>query len=301
MRALDTIVKADFIKHDKSESGSASSLDGLSSTASTDRPTHKRSKTTDAVVGHDEEAPETEDPGSPTKKSRPRSRTFTFNKGDSSPSRKQKGERPISQVYPNELTQSGSSKSLTSSGAAQALAFINKAPKSAIPEDFISYLRKVQKPQLVEVGKLHKLRQLLRNETIAWVDSFITKGGMADIVALLYRIMEVEWRYIMPKTRVLKPMKTDSPCREEHEDTLLHETLLCLKALCTTSLALQHLTTIQSSLFPSLLAMLFDSDKKGPSEFSTRSIIISLLFTHLGYWKRFVLLKSVVRMIFVLG
>ena len=65
--------------------------------------------------------------------------------------------------------------------------------------------------------------------------------------------------------------------REEHEDALLHETLLCLKALCTTALALQRLQDIQSTLFPALLGMLFDEEKKGPSEFTTRGILMSLL------------------------
>lgn len=194
MRALDTMVKADFIKHDKPGSGSASSFDELSSTTSSDRPMGTRSKTTDGVAGHDGLVYKTEDPGSPSKKSRPRSRTFTFSKGDSSPSKKQRGERPKSQVISQELPPSGFSKSLTSSGTAQALAFVNKAPKPAIPDDFISYLRTVQKPDLVEVGRLHKLRQLLRNETIIWVDAFITMGGMAEIVGLLHRTMEVEWR-----------------------------------------------------------------------------------------------------------
>jgi hypothetical protein len=69
--------------------------------------------------------------------------------------------------------------------------------------------------------------------------------------------------------------------REEHEDALLHETLLCLKALCTTELALQHLNKIQVTLFPALLHMVFDEEKKGPSEFTTRNIISSLLFTYL--------------------
>lgn len=70
--------------------------------------------------------------------------------------------------------------------------------------------------------------------------------------------------------------------REEHEDTLLHETLLCLKALCTATLARQQLADIQTTLFPTLLAMLFDEEKKGPSEFTTRSIVISLMFTYLS-------------------
>lgn len=55
-------------------------------------------------------------------------------------------------------------------------------------------MRKVQKPQDVEVGKLHKLRQLLRNETLEWVDGFMRQGGMTELVGLLHRIMEVEWR-----------------------------------------------------------------------------------------------------------
>lgn len=63
---------------------------------------------------------------------------------------------------------------------------------------------------------------------------------------------------------------------------LMHETLLCLKALCTTSLALDQLAEIQPTLFPTLLAMLFDDEKKGPSEFTTRNIITSLLFTYLS-------------------
>lgn len=69
---------------------------------------------------------------------------------------------------------------------------------------------------------------------------------------------------------------------EDHEDTLLHEALLCLKALCTTSAALSHLTRIDGELFPALLKMLFDEEKKGPSEFTTRGIIINLLFTQLS-------------------
>ena len=53
--------------------------------------------------------------------------------------------------------------------------------------------------------------------------------------------------------------------REEHEDNLMHETLLCMKGLCTTSVALNRLTEIEGELFPALLKMLFDEEKKGPS------------------------------------
>jgi len=51
--------------------------------------------------------------------------------------------------------------------------------------------------------------------------------------------------------------------------------------LCTTDLALEKLCEIESIIFPALLGMLFDPEHKGPSEFTTRSIIINLLFTHL--------------------
>ena len=69
--------------------------------------------------------------------------------------------------------------------------------------------------------------------------------------------------------------------RVEHEDTLLHETLLCLKALSTTSAAHCQLANIHSTLFPTLLGMLFDKEKKGPAEFTTRNIVITLLHTYL--------------------
>ena len=44
---------------------------------------------------------------------------------------------------------------------------------------------------------------------------------------------------------------------------------------------MQYLDTIQGDLFPKLLHMLFDPEKKGPSEFTTRNIITSVLFTYI--------------------
>jgi hypothetical protein len=69
--------------------------------------------------------------------------------------------------------------------------------------------------------------------------------------------------------------------REEHEDQLLHEALLCLKALCTTGIALQKLCDIEKTLFPALLGMIFDPEHKGPSEYNTRKVIIDILSAHL--------------------
>lgn len=69
-----------------------------------------------------------------------------------------------------------------------------KGPQKNSPADFVTYLRTVQTPEKMEVGKLHKLRLLLRNETVAWIEDFIGQGGMEEVVGLLYRIMAVEWR-----------------------------------------------------------------------------------------------------------
>ena len=193
-------------------------------------------------------------------RSRPRSRILTLSKrDDASPLKKESSFRPRSKSRPRSIDMSARGKApgntLNSNGPG--------SPDSiSVPGDFIHYLREVQKPELVDVGKVHKLRILLRNETVSWTNAFVNKGGFEELVQLLQRTMQVEWR-------------------EEHEDALLHETLLCLKALCTTSLALQRLAAMESQIFPALLSMLFDEEKKGPSEFATRSVIISLLFAHL--------------------
>ncbi|KAF2753921.1 hypothetical protein EJ05DRAFT_541485 [Pseudovirgaria hyperparasitica] len=266
MRTLADRVKIDFIMKHKTESsgptraspsGSAEmmgSLPNCSDVSSTGRSTNSQKL--------DDEKHRNGSDVSPSKKGRPRSRTFTFNKGDS-PTKKPKSEETnaTKSDKPHTIAKSPSSRSLSSVTSVKSSSS-SKSTKTAVPEDFVNYLRKTTKPQEVEVGKLHKLRLLLRNETVAWVDSFISQGGMGDVVGLIDRILELEWR-------------------EEHEDALLHETLLCLKGLCTTSLALHKLCEYESKLFPTLLKMLFDEERKGPSEFTTREIVIRVLFTHL--------------------
>ncbi len=201
MRSLDTNIKANFIKQDKAGPGSASSTEGLmlrpAESHANSRPnTGQPSQTDNVTLARSGGSPETVDHDASPKKSRPRSRTFTFSKGDSSPLKKQKAERPKSHVSAKstEVLSAEPSKSSTSAGANQAFAFLSKAPRPAAPEDFISYLRNVQRPDFAEVARLHKLRQLLRNETVAWVDFFITKGGMTEVVGFLYRIIALEWR-----------------------------------------------------------------------------------------------------------
>ncbi|KAK2627325.1 hypothetical protein QTJ16_003291 [Diplocarpon rosae] len=250
MRNLAMPMKKDFVRQDWAEIAAAKN----------GRPGTNGSDSSADAANAAQVVPE-------VKAKRPRSRAFTLSRGNSkepSPNKKQNktegslGNHP--RTKSTDISLAGA-KSLTATGVAAAQSMIAKA-KGQSPDDFVSYLRKVQKPELVEVGRLHKLRLLLRNETVAWTDEFIVQGGMGEIVGLLHRTMEVEWR-------------------EEHEDTLLHEVLLCLKALSTTALALHHLGEIQQTLFPALLHMIFDEEKKGPSEFTTRNIVTSLLFTYL--------------------
>lgn len=47
-------------------------------------------------------------------------------------------------------------------------------------------------------------------------------------------------------------------------------------------MALKQLARIAEEFFPALLEMLLDEENKGPSDFTTRGIIMNLLFTHLS-------------------
>ncbi|KIW25947.1 uncharacterized protein PV07_09081 [Cladophialophora immunda] len=265
MRNLKPDVKAGLMKGDRIGSGSstASALTDSSEVSSSARNSHRKENERPKSEG--EESKE----GRRTRsRSRPRSRILTLTRREEdSPT---KADRPSSSLRSrsksrNKSTDLTSSRptSVKAMASTVSLASLNPADSATTPGDFIHYLREVQKPALVEVSKLHKLRILLRNESISWTDHFVSKGGMDELVQLYYRISKIEWR-------------------EEHEDNLLHEALLCLKGLCTTSLALQRLQQVENEFFPALLHMLFDPERKGPSEFNTRGVIISLLFAHLS-------------------
>lgn len=265
MRNLKPDVKAGLMKGERSGSGSSSGsvpLHGVDSRSSAGSP---KKSDNDRPKSQDDDGKEGKRSRS---RSRPRSRILTLSKSDeTSPT---KADRPGSSSRSrsktrNKSTDITSSRPTSSRAMASSvsLASLNVTDSATTPGDFIHYLREVQKPELVEVSKIHKLRILLRNEAISWTDHFVTRGGMDELIQLFYRIAKIEWR-------------------EEHEDNLLHETLLCLKGLCTTSLALQRLEQVEKEFFPALLAMLFDPERKGPSEFATRGIVVSLLFAHLS-------------------
>jgi hypothetical protein len=258
MRTLKLEVKADFVRMHKLDTPQASRATSSHSTSSQEDSKSTRSTKSREGCTEDENDPSQTDKNGSSKRERPRSRTFTFSRSDS-PTKKQKGEtgeRKTSSKT-NPLPKSPSTRSLVSNCSEKSS---SKAVKS---DEFISYLKKTPKPQNVEIGKLHKLRLLIRNETVEWVDTFIQDGGMTELVALLHRIMEIEWR-------------------EDHEDTLLHELLRCLKGLCTTATALKQLNDISGILYPALLGMLFDEEHKGPSEFTTRELIVEIVFAHIS-------------------
>ncbi|RMD41275.1 hypothetical protein DV735_g3856, partial [Chaetothyriales sp. CBS 134920] len=257
MRNLKPDVKAALMRGDRSGSDGSRSAVALNDVRQRGRSPTKKEERPKSQEGEAKQS---------RSRSRPRSGILTLSRKDEgSPTKRDKSTtRARSKSRPKsvDLTalRPSTARSLGSSGSVTSL---TAADSAATPGDFIHYFHEVQKPSLIEVGKLHKLRILLRNESVSWTDQFVRKGGMDELVSLLYRIMKIEWR-------------------EEHEDNLLHETLLCLKGLCTTELALQKLAEIEHDFFPAILNMLFDPERKGPSEFSTRGVIVSLLFAHLS-------------------
>ncbi|KAF1945342.1 hypothetical protein EJ02DRAFT_369730 [Clathrospora elynae] len=261
MRTLKLEVKADFVRMHKLDTAQPSRVTSShSSIGENTKPApSKSSRSRHESAVEDEQEAQADKSG--TKRERPRSKTFTFSRSDS-PSKKQKsdsGDRKTSSKA-NLIPKSPSTRSLVSNASDRSVSNGAKAVKA---DEFITYLKKTPKPQHVEIGKLHKLRLLIRNETVDWVDNFIQDGGMTELVGLLHRIMEIEWR-------------------EDHEDILLHELLRCLKGLCTTATALKQLKDISTTLYPALLAMLFDEEHKGPSEFTTRELIIEIIFAHIS-------------------
>jgi hypothetical protein len=199
MRTLKTSMKADFIRSHKVEQTPHGSSGSQSRQAIAVESTSDHTSPTDDSKELEANVPIETSESASTKRSRPRSRTFTFSrsdKGGSSPTKKQKADSTAVNI-----PKSPSSTSLAKSTSSTS-SFLSKLQKPAVPEEYVSYLRKVQDPKEVEVGKMHKLRLLLRNETVQWVVTFITLGGMTEIVGLLHRIILVEWRYVF-RSRLL--------------------------------------------------------------------------------------------------
>lgn len=192
MRTMDISLKADFIEKSQQSTAPSAHDTNNSDYESTNSP--KKFSRTNTQQSYNADAALSEHKESPHK-ARPRSFTLSFGKNDGSPTKKQKHTRSGSRSRPIsiDLPRSLSSTSLASQNGAASPAR-RGVQKQTLPDEFITYFRTVKRPQDVEVGRLQKLRQLLRNETVAWVDSFLGLGGFEEIVALLHRIIQIEWR-----------------------------------------------------------------------------------------------------------
>lgn len=174
MRTLKLEVKADFVRMHKLDIPQTSKTNSAHSSIgeNTKQVPQKSSKSRHGSAVEDAEDEAQDKSANSTKRERPRSRTFTFNRSDS-PTKKQKGgelgERKTSSK-PAPIPKSPSMRSLRSNASDRS---VSNGAKSVKADEFISYMKKTPKPQNVEVGKLHKLRLLIRNETVDWVDNFI--------------------------------------------------------------------------------------------------------------------------------
>ncbi|KAI5789078.1 armadillo-type protein [Geopyxis carbonaria] len=285
MRGLDVRVKQEFIHKERQMEKTAKEKDSASIKSNSSAPTPgffaRRPRT-----AHDEPRPksskgkpENDTPGSPTKKVRPRSRTFGSSK-----------EKETTPAAPSSPIKKGRADRTIFTPSTTAAIPVTGPPSptmmpSFTPEEWVKWLKeaahrrnfghqmyadvKNEKATLekdmkdVKIIHLHKLRLVLRNEALRYVETFLKLGGMEGIWAVVERVLGVEWR-------------------EDHEDQIFHELLLCLKGLCTASLALQKLAEMASTIFPCLLDLLFDEEHKGPAEFNTRGLIINLLYAHLN-------------------
>lgn len=185
MRSLDTNIKTEFItKHNVEGDSSISAASTRKHWLGFPRSGHRRDGSGDSSDQNSRN-----EKGS---RSSRRSRAFTASKGDAS-SLKKKAESASSHRRPKSVDCTPRPSSYR---GVSASSFNSAQDNIADPTDFVHYLKEIQKPEIVEVGKLHKLRILLRNETVVWVESFISNGGMDELIQLLYRIIQVEWRLV---------------------------------------------------------------------------------------------------------
>jgi hypothetical protein len=197
MRNLSDTIKLEFIRQDWAEMQ-----------AKVERPlSHDgnppQGSGTGVAAGPSDQQDDSNNNGSPTKKEKKkhgRGLSLTIvrsgNKSNPSSPTKKKGDSSLGRHFRTKSSESLVSEPPSPFASSYTNSFLAKVKGQQLPGDFVAYLQKVQQPELVEVGKLHKLRLLLRNETVAWTDEFIRQGGMKEIVELLHRIMAVEWRYV---------------------------------------------------------------------------------------------------------
>lgn len=199
MRNLSSTIKMEFIRQDWAEMQ-----------AKMDRPPSHDGNPPAVSASGPRAGPTMDQPndnsnnGSPKKEKKKHGRGLSLtivrgsgNKSNPSSPTKKKGDSSLGRHFRTKSSESVVSEPPSPYAPGYGSSFLAKVKGQQLPGDFVAYLQKVQQPELVEVGKLHKLRLLLRNETVAWTEEFIRQGGMKEIVELLHRIMAVEWRYVI--------------------------------------------------------------------------------------------------------
>jgi len=163
-------------------------------------------------------------PPSPTKKTRPRSRTFgaSKDKDSSTPmflgSPKKKKSSDLGPAGDKSLRAKGIVFPPTSTSAIPSSGSTSPTMVPTLgPQEWVEWLRDAARPKIkgqkvfvegidgkcirgeqgmkdVEVSVLHKLRLVLRNERLRWVERFVELGGMQAVWGVLERVLRIEWR-----------------------------------------------------------------------------------------------------------
>lgn len=229
MRNLDVKVKQEFIRKEaqmekSAESGSTSSSSALSGIFGR-RPQTAHSGKLDTRPKSKEGDKNSDAPGSPSKKNRPRSRTFGASKDK---------ESSTSGILGSPKKQKSADSGHTGEKSLRVKGIIFPPSSTAVipnsgsssptmvptftPQEWVEWLRGAAKPKNkghkmfvedadskghtggergmkdVEISALHKLRLVLRNERLRWVERFVELGGMRAVWDVLERVLCIEWR-----------------------------------------------------------------------------------------------------------
>ncbi|EWC48309.1 hypothetical protein DRE_07773 [Drechslerella stenobrocha 248] len=131
------------------------------------------------------------------------------------------------------------------------------------PSDFVAYLRGIDYIN-VDLGWLRRLKRMLRNERLAWVESFFEQCGLDRLVDLIKNIYDLEYHDLQ-------------------SGNVLREVFLCLKAAYTAPMADARFDAMHEQLFTMIVSMMFDEErKKTPYEYETREAAVGLIFTYLA-------------------
>jgi hypothetical protein len=72
------------------------------------------------------------------------------------------------------------------------------------PEVFVQWLKSYKSTDInMDVGRVKKLRMLLRNEVTTWVADFLDAGGYVRILERIQDLLDVEWRWV-PRVNCLR-------------------------------------------------------------------------------------------------